>query len=316
MNNNLRDDWRGYLTSSFYDKLIKGSWKPLMELIANDPELDVQIRNNYLNIYYKGGSLIKLKNSGPTFDRNYFYNKTLPEYSESFPISYIEKVANCKELPMRAKKERIPSFTVAKNIDTKLNDKLSNLKNYFQNGEYENFLNLAKKTMDDWDIERKAERKDQHYIAIANKTFSPDNNIIVVDLEFELSKKKSHHKYNNTGKNPIFDIIGIDDKGQLYVIELKENMKADGPNKKANVEDHLADFEKSIGQDLDRDFNSEIEQLIRVKNELGLLSLKDIKVLRNKPIFAISYSGEKEDEFYSSHPEILPIKVKNNKLVK
>lgn len=287
-----------------------------MELIAHDPELDVQIRKNYINVYYKGGSLIKLEYSGPKFDKNYFYNPTLSGYSEAFPISYINKILKGKELPLRAKKEKIPSYKIAKSVDNQLRDKCSNLKDLFKNGEYFEFLNLAKKTMDDWGIESKAERKDQHYISIANKTFSPDNNIIVVDLEFKLSKKKSQHKYNNTGKNPTFDIIGIDEKGQLYIIELKENMKADGPNKKANVEDHLSDFEKSIGDDIERDFNLEIAQLIHVKNELGLLSLKDIKVKMDKPIFAISYSGDNEDEFYSAHPEILSVKVNNNKLLK
>lgn len=318
MNYNLRKDWRGYFSPSFYDKLTKGIWKPLMELIAHDPELDVQIRNNYINVYYKGGNLLEIKSKGYEFDPHYFYNEDLDFYSKNIPITFIEKINAGKEIKKkRNNKDIIPDKILADKIIKEIKTREIELLDYFKSGRFREYIAVAKQAMDSWRKNNKRnERKDQHYISLSNRSFSSSNNIVVIDLEFKLSKKKSQHKYNNTGKNPTFDIIGIDEKGQLYIIELKENMEADGPNKKANVEDHLSDFEKSIGDDIERDFNLEIAQLIHVKNELGLLSLKDIKVKMDKPIFAISYSGDNEDEFYSAHPEILSVKVNNNKLLK
>ena len=318
MNYNIRKDWRGYFSPSFYDKLTKGIWKPLMELIAHDPELDVQIRKNYINVYYKGGNLLEIKSKGYKFDPHYFYNEDFDFYSKNIPITFIEKINAGKEIKKkRNNKDIIPDKILADKIIKEIKTREIELLDHFKSGRFKEYIAVAKQAMDSWRKNNKRnERKDQHYISLSNRSFSSSNNIVVVDIEFKLSTNKNQHYYNNTGTSPSFDIIGIDETGQLYVIELKENKSADGENKKANVDNHLADFENSIGEDIKGDFISEITQLVHIKNELGLLSLKGIKVSKNKPIFAISYSGENEDSFYSSHPDILHIKVKNHKLIK
>jgi hypothetical protein len=54
------------LKKSFIQSFVdtKGKYRRILQLVQKDPELDLQIRNNYINIYYKGHSLIKLEESG------------------------------------------------------------------------------------------------------------------------------------------------------------------------------------------------------------------------------------------------------------
>jgi len=60
------------LSEVFVNKL-KGEWKPLLDYILSDSELDMQIRDNYINVYYKGGNILKINPTNFNFDEFYFY---------------------------------------------------------------------------------------------------------------------------------------------------------------------------------------------------------------------------------------------------
>ncbi len=51
------------LEQGFLNCLQEGHLSPLIDRVTEDKDLDLQIRDNYINIYYKGNSLLKL---GPT----------------------------------------------------------------------------------------------------------------------------------------------------------------------------------------------------------------------------------------------------------
>lgn len=63
------------LHSKKWDELFKKGGKlfDLIEIVRNDEDLVLEIRNDYFNIYYKGGNMLKV---GPKydfqFDHNYF----------------------------------------------------------------------------------------------------------------------------------------------------------------------------------------------------------------------------------------------------
>ena len=48
---------RGIHNKKFLDSLKNGHLKEMLFVVANDENLDVQIRNDYLNVYYKGGNI-------------------------------------------------------------------------------------------------------------------------------------------------------------------------------------------------------------------------------------------------------------------
>lgn len=54
------------LSTTFRDALQHGFLKALTETVRHDKDLDLQIRHNYINIYYKGHALLKLMEKHPT----------------------------------------------------------------------------------------------------------------------------------------------------------------------------------------------------------------------------------------------------------
>ena len=64
------------LSETFLEDLLSGYLKPILECVKNDDTLFLGIRENYINIYYRGGSILKLtenkKNYLAEFNANYF----------------------------------------------------------------------------------------------------------------------------------------------------------------------------------------------------------------------------------------------------
>ena len=129
---------------------------------------------------------------------------------------------------------------------------------------------------------------------------SSESDLAVIDIEFAVSINKLYNKAKNSkGKNKVcrFDIIAVDCKGQLYVVELKQNAAADSSDNSANVKVHRKDFDDTIGNDIDCLFAKEMAQVINVKKNLGLLP-KNVDIDTTlKPIFAVAYSGKDSDLF-------------------
>ena len=53
------------LSDSFMEALSSGFISGIRRIVIDDKDLDFQIRNNYINIYYKGNSLLKLTEVSP-----------------------------------------------------------------------------------------------------------------------------------------------------------------------------------------------------------------------------------------------------------
>ncbi len=49
------------LSRTFMDELQHGFLSPLRQQVIEDKDLDLQIRNNYLNVYYKGNAVLRLE---------------------------------------------------------------------------------------------------------------------------------------------------------------------------------------------------------------------------------------------------------------
>ena len=254
----------------------------LIEMVKNDDELVLQIREDYFNVYYKGGNMLKVSSENSfQFDYNYF---------------------KC-EISLDTQEQR------KKRID-KRRSILESLKN---TRDYKTFIAEMKKLMDKYWIwlynekHRSLHEKDtQHALCISN-TESTDYTII--DLEFQVSTRKDctyHYEPSSLPrhpgiyvreKSPRFDIIAVRNSDhRLCVIELKNGL--DALVGKSGIGDHADSFEGSIGKNplAELTFTKEMEKVVSDKKRLKLLS-DDFYIDEKLPIeFIYAYAFKSEDE--------------------
>ncbi|MFC1744441.1 hypothetical protein ACFL35_10645 [Candidatus Riflebacteria bacterium] len=77
------------LSENFTKNLVKGIFSPILKRVKLDNDLDLQIREGYINIYFKGNSLLKLKENG-AIDIHKKFKKNIPD----FP-TYLKNATEC-----------------------------------------------------------------------------------------------------------------------------------------------------------------------------------------------------------------------------
>ena len=275
-----------------------------------DSELDLQYRGESINVYYNGGSLLKISGKKSLeFDEFYFY---LPQ-KEDLRSSDIEKLRKDNYIEVLKKK---PSQFVndhhlegealhlchekAKEIYKKLVKKRKDVCSRFlsssdKNSTVQIIKEMKKQMLDwknnvvnnDWRTTEKNERSVQQYISLYNKDFSEGVDYIVLDIEYALSEYATYKLEGRPGrKQPRLDVIALNRDGQLYVFELKYGMKSVALEK-AGAKEHKEDFDHSVGHDTKwKSFVSDIHQLFMAKKDSGLIP-KDVKFdMTKRPIFA------------------------------
>ncbi len=288
---------RGNLSQRFLTELTSGNLRNVIKHILDDTELDIQVRDNYLNIYYKGGNILRIRPHSFFFDKFYFYLG----HPNGYPKSHIVKVVGGKEKEISLRTTQpIPSISEALEIVSNLDMKLNELIQYLPEHP-DKFFSQAKSVMNSWfDKWSHQERRDQQDISTANRSADSDSDLAVIDIEFAVSTNKPYNKAKNkNGKHKVcrFDIIAVDHIGQLYVIELKQNMAADSVENSANVKVHKSDFDDTIGNDGKNLFAQEMAQVAEIKKTLGVLP-KSVQVdTLATPLFAVAYSGDNPEAF-------------------
>lgn len=277
---------------------------------AKDPnnELDIQYRDNYINIYYLGGSLLKLKGEGSMeFDEHYYYPP-----SKKFPISHIEalidndfsKINKSGQLSEDdLKKKRQEAEQIYERIKSSRDNDLNRLRSA-KKEDVGQILSEMKGVMKNWkgckSWNAVDERTVQHYISLFNKEFASGSDFIVIDLEYKLSGRSAYripkHQMGAKKGQPRIDIVAIEKStGQLYVLELKYGLKS--TERKSGVVEHYDDYLKSVGaEDQWFAFWKDIKFLVDVQKKDNVLS-KDVWLKEAKPIFGFVYKPEfSEDE--------------------
>ena len=273
-----------HLSETFVNKL-NGEWKPLLEYILSDSELDLQIRDNYINVYYQGGNILKIKPRSFDFDKFYFYTDGNEERKTHL-------LKNAEEGDDKAK------HIIDKLVKLR-DDLIENLSSPLNHLKVECYFGQAKAVMKKWEetlndtlkISHK-EKQEQQKIAITNRK---DTDYIVLDLEYAVSRN-SKFSYNGKldKKVPRFDIIAIHN-GQLVVIELKKGMDATGGT--SGVKPHIDCFDHTIGRDVNGLFVQEMKDLLTQKQDLGILD-KSLKIENAKPKFVFAFADKDgEDKF-------------------
>lgn len=313
---------RGRISKVFKNNL-NGKFKKLVQHIIADPELDMQLRDNYFNVYYEGGCILKLSPSSWSFDKYYYFPEVISEYNKpgkEIAKTYVEE--SYKDKPNRRKKIPegyfYPDRITANEIIGKLIARRNKILSKLDDGDYEGYFREAKSVVGKFvEIFNRKERCDQHHIAIDNRSITPNNDLVVIDLEFAVSTKKPYNKTTTKGnpKVPKIDIIAVDKEGQLYAIELKSNLEADATDSPQNVKAHFEDFNNSIGSlDESNDFPAEMAEVVAQKIELNILP-HDIRVNGKLPKFAIAFAGSEENvpAFREAHQDLTLINVGKGK---
>ena len=261
----------------FWKNLTEGEYKEIIAFASQrENELDVQIRDNYLNIYYQGGNLLRVHPRSLYFDEFYFHRGA----KDMRKTHLIDK---CK----KGDKACIARWEDYKNRRKEMLDLLK------KRG-MATYCKEMKRIMKEWEADLHTigishdEKNAQQQISMNNRGAT---DYTVVDLEYAVSTT-SNFKYNgdSTKKVPRFDLIAVDKSGQLYVIELKTGLKAIDGN--SGIRAHIDCFEHTIGRDSKNDFINEMDELLRQKQELKLIENNARIDTSKQPKFIFAFSDE------------------------
>lgn len=281
---------RGEFSKDFWEKLATEKLTNIIRY-ASDPAngLDIQLRGNYINIYYKGGNALEIKPRSFDFDKFYFYYDCKKS-----------DIATRKSVILNASKGapdyiKLISETKAKDIIRVLDQQQKELLRLIEESP-ELYFNKAKSVIDKWlEVQwvelgiQHNEKATQHQISLHNKNFS-NTDLVVIDLEYAISQKASFAELNG---NPRPDIVAVDKEGRIHVLELKYKFQATEGD--AGVQVHIEDFDKTIGKDIKGDFVAEMKQLVKSKQRLGLIDENCFVNLDQKPCFDLVFKGTEQD---------------------
>ncbi|MDA3892142.1 MAG: hypothetical protein PF517_10810 [Salinivirgaceae bacterium] len=256
---------RGIHNEQFIKALMSGNLKPMLEVINTDKhsDLDVQIRNNYLNIYYAGGNIARVSSENSIdFDKFYF----------------------CLEKD-KSRNEILKDQALMDNLKLKRDLLIGK----FRNGDYNEYFLEAKKVMDAWLSEyQKPERKEQHQLSIENRYGHSDYSII--DLKYQVSTESAFAckllNVKGKAKKPRFDIIAVDKAGKLCVIEFKKGTGAIAGV--SGLKEHYECYNNSIGLNY-KPFVDEMKNLLKQKQALNLID-KQVEIIAPLPEFMFAFS--------------------------
>ena len=269
----------------FWKNLTEGEYKEIIDFASQrENELDVQIRDNYLNIYYQGGNLLRVHPRSLYFDEFYFH-RGATDIRKTHLIKS-DKTEDKEQVAFYQRK-RDEMFSILRNKGMAA------------------YSAKMKEIMKEWDADLHTigishdEKNAQQQISMNNRG---ETDYAVVDLEYAVSKTSSfYYKGKLEKKVPRFDIIAVDKTGQLYVIELKTGLKAIDGN--SGIYAHIDCFKHTIGRDSNNDFINEMDELLRQKQELKLIENNARIDTTKKPQFIFAFSDEPGKNQYEDFVE-------------
>jgi hypothetical protein len=269
------------LSKTFLDDLSVGTLCQLTKAIRHDETLSLEIRDNYINVYYRGGSLFKIISKNG--------------YSVFFDKKYLNHGISCGFLPL-------------------------NLSNFQTINDYVEGIPLFKREMDQWfSVHRKQEREFQQVILRENNfsTVSNDTDYFICDIEYAKNDSvKKDDKVTKVGSR--FDMVGVKwlskrtDRANrkpisLAIFELKYG--DDAILGDAGIMKHFKDLDDFITKKKHLDLMDEAETQFNQKYYLGLIDVtkskkesgfvgvfEKVKIDRSiKPEYILLFANHKPD---------------------
>ena len=281
----------------FLKKLTKGEYKAIIDFASQrENELDVQIRDNYLNIYYRGGNLLRVHPSHLYFDEFYFH-RGAKDMRKTHLIK--SDKAEDKKLVTSYQRKRDEMFSILKKEGMAA------------------YCAKMKGIMEKWEEDLRTigishdEKNAQQQISMNNRG---ETDYTVIDLEYAVSRKSSF-KYDGAKNKvvPRFDIIAVDKTGQLYVIELKTGLVAIKGN--SGIGSHIDCYNHTIGRDSKNEFLNEMDELLDQKRKLHLID-KNVSIDKTKePQFIFAFSDKQGENRYEEFVEACKNEGYNGKVI-
>ena len=247
------------LDNEFMDELKEGDLRKVLDLVHRDQTLCLEIRDNRVNIYYRGGNILEIDKKGTkysyAFDPMYFvHDRYLMSSEPVLPTSG----------PVSAYLEFIPKL---------------------------------KQEMDRWFKKNpKIEREVQQMILRDNNTdkLANDTDYYISDIEYSNSENGSRFdivalKWPSTSGSRKDRT-----KPSLSLIELKYG--DDSLTKDAGIVKHFEDIEKFVNSPKYSDFIDEVEIQFNQLIELGLILKQDKPISINRkttPEFVLILANHK-----------------------
>lgn len=222
------------LEEYFLADLKRGILSPLLNLVKESDDLILEIRENYLNIYYRGGSLFKVEASRNS-EVSYTF-KWDAEYknNESFKLSDKKKLSGPKKV------------TEISHCD-----------------EWVGINKNLKKVMDDWFRDHsKKEREIQQLIATRENVLA---DYILTDFEYQKVSKKRFDLIGVERENLVLTFLEL--KQGYSSLRTKINEKSESSGLAKHLKDMLCEIKNQESLEM------EIRQAQRIyeqKRELGL----------------------------------------------
>lgn len=252
------------LNDAFMSSLLTGNLSILLNKVKSDDTLCLAIRENYINIYYRGGNILRVIQNGkeyfPKFDLKYCNHKydILP---------YKDKIKNCISIE-----------------------------------DYIDCIPFIKAEMDLWFYEHpKSEREYQQIIYRDNNSgpIANDTDYFIADIEYANSENRSRFDLigikwlsNSASRKHAASPI-------LALMEFKYGDSAISGG--AGLVKHFMDIRRFIKSRQNYEsLCSEVEEILNQNQKLGLLNIsgksRKIKIDRNKKCeFILLFANHKPD---------------------
>ena len=229
-----KDRMTRQLDKEFISDLLGGQLKELLDYVKRDNSLDLEIRENYINIYYLGGNILKVSKNGNT-------------YSFGFDFNYLKK------WPF------LQGTTILKHQTDQ------NWNSYFP---------LAKQAMDFYFSKSAKEEREFQQLVVRENNYSSIANstdFFIIDIEYD-NKAGARFDIVAVEWPSVASIRKLHNgfKPKLVVIEMKYG---DGAlTGSAGMKKHCEDFNSFVSNATClNDFKSEMLTVFKQKRLLGLI---------------------------------------------
>lgn len=235
------------ISKEFIKEFTDGKFKPILDAVKDkDNKLSLEIRENAVDIYYRGGKLLEIKECGRKKSED---DKCC--YSYSFDKNYCNRLSGCYS-----------------NFACKLQKTIED----WQDEDYAKNLKSLMCEMDGWfDENPRREREYQHCVSLQNEN--------VIDIDYEIGG--DHLKINMIMVDD-GELYLIENKWGSSTISSRSMIRECRPG----IRKHYKDFVRLLTDDeACRDLIDSMNEIVCAKSELGLLKLPGLE-LCEKPFDA------------------------------